>query len=139
MDIITSIPVRTFQSESISSLLQDVHERVSRRAYQNFETRGCADGHALDDWLEAERELIIKPIPNVHVGPEDIIVEMILPEINLPNLSVHLAPRQLVISSGVEDNGLQVCQVIDLPLEISLDGVDAEQFSNMLRITTALA
>ena len=68
MDIITSIPVRTFQSESISSLLQDVHERVSRRAYQNFETRGCADGHALDDWLEAEYRLAERLNPIEYLG-----------------------------------------------------------------------
>ena len=30
---------------------------ISRRAYERFEARGREDGHDLDDWLEAERDL----------------------------------------------------------------------------------
>jgi Protein of unknown function (DUF2934) len=30
---------------------------VARRAYDLYLARGCEPGHALDDWLDAEREL----------------------------------------------------------------------------------
>jgi hypothetical protein len=30
---------------------------VARRAYERYEARGREDGHALDDWLNAERDL----------------------------------------------------------------------------------
>ena len=30
---------------------------IARRAYDLFEQRGSRDGHDVDDWLEAEREL----------------------------------------------------------------------------------
>ena len=30
---------------------------IQTRAYELFEERGCQDGHALDDWLQAEREM----------------------------------------------------------------------------------
>jgi len=93
----------------------------------------------LDDWLNAERELIIKPVPVVRAHGADIFVEMLLPEIDLPNLTVHVAPSQLVISSDPDEDGLQLCQMIDLPCEISLDGVDAEQLHNMLHVTAAVA
>ncbi len=32
-------------------------EMIRERAYQIFLSRGGAPGHALDDWLQAEREL----------------------------------------------------------------------------------
>ena len=32
-------------------------EEIEKRAYQLFEERGCRDGHALKDWIDAEREL----------------------------------------------------------------------------------
>ena len=36
----------------------DVPEtEVARRAYELYEQRGGADGHDIDDWLLAEREL----------------------------------------------------------------------------------
>jgi hypothetical protein len=35
------------------------HE-IRIRAYDLYERRGCTDGHALDDWLEAEYEVLHK-------------------------------------------------------------------------------
>jgi hypothetical protein len=115
MDILTSIPVRVNGPETTSRVLENVRERIRQRAYENFVERGSIDGYDLDDWLNAERELIIKSIPVVGAQGEDIFVEMTLPEIDLTNLTVHVAPRQLVISSDPDEDGLQLCQVIDLP------------------------
>ena len=77
--------------------------------------------------------------PVVSVDREDITVEVLLPEIDLPNIAVHIAPRQFLISSDIDEDGLQICQLIDLPYEVSMDGVDAEQTRNMVRVTAALA
>jgi hypothetical protein len=33
-------------------------EMVQRRAYEIYESRGHIDGAALDDWLQAEREVL---------------------------------------------------------------------------------
>src|SRR5262245_11633060 len=138
MDIVTSVPVRLGGPESIPFVLQEVRERIAHRAYENFVERGAVHGHDFDDWLNAERELIMKPAAAVHAGGEDVFVEMVLPEIELPNLTVHIARRQLVVSSDPDADGLQLCQVVELPVEISLDGVDAEQLYNMLRIAAAV-
>ena len=36
---------------------QDLRARISERAYALYEERGCVDGHALEHWLEAERQV----------------------------------------------------------------------------------
>jgi len=36
----------------------DLHEEVCRRAYELYEQRGREDGHELDDWLQAESEIL---------------------------------------------------------------------------------
>ncbi|MGE5709972.1 MAG: DUF2934 domain-containing protein [Nitrospira sp.] len=36
----------------------DLQARVATRAYEIHAERGFRSGHALDDWLEAEREII---------------------------------------------------------------------------------
>jgi Protein of unknown function (DUF2934) len=36
----------------------DVEELVRRRAYQIYEQRGMASGSAIDDWLQAEAEIL---------------------------------------------------------------------------------
>lgn len=35
---------------------EDLHARVTARAYELYVQRGSRDGCALEDWLEAERE-----------------------------------------------------------------------------------
>ena len=35
----------------------DLEEKIRLRAYQLYEQRGKRNGHAMDDWLEAEAEL----------------------------------------------------------------------------------
>src|SRR6185503_18762017 len=34
-----------------------IHDLIRKRAYQLFEARGRQQGHELDDWLQAEREI----------------------------------------------------------------------------------
>jgi hypothetical protein len=36
----------------------DLHIRIAQRAYELHAERGYQEGHALDDWLEAEREIL---------------------------------------------------------------------------------
>ncbi len=33
------------------------HEQIARRAYELYLARGATDGHAEQDWMQAEREL----------------------------------------------------------------------------------
>lgn len=35
-----------------------LHDRIAKRAYEIYDQRGREDGHALDDWLQAEREIL---------------------------------------------------------------------------------
>ncbi len=42
----------------------DSEQKIRLRAYEIFEARGRTHGHDLDDWLQAEREIIKG---NIHV------------------------------------------------------------------------
>ena len=45
--------------------LELTEEIIRTRAYQLFEQRGCEQGHDLDDWLQAEAEIMgKKPAPS---------------------------------------------------------------------------
>ena len=53
---------------SASSVTSDgALELIRARAYRLFESRGQRPGHALDDWLQAERE-ILRPSPSPEGG-----------------------------------------------------------------------
>ena len=34
------------------------YQQISQRAYELYEARGRVDGHDVEDWLQAEREII---------------------------------------------------------------------------------
>ena len=36
---------------------QEVEHQIRLRAYELYETRGCENGHELDDWLRAKEEI----------------------------------------------------------------------------------
>ena len=42
---------------------EDLHARISGRAYELYLQRGCRDGHAQEDWLDAEREILDREFP----------------------------------------------------------------------------
>ena len=53
---------------------EDLQERVRRRAYDLYERRGREEGHDVEDWLQAEAEIVpaglkLKPVaPGIWVG-----------------------------------------------------------------------
>jgi hypothetical protein len=44
-------------SESLTAKTHPTPEEIELRSYQIYIERGCADGHDVDDWLQAEHEL----------------------------------------------------------------------------------
>lgn len=36
----------------------DLHARITTRAYELYVQRGCREGCAVEDWLDAEREIV---------------------------------------------------------------------------------
>jgi len=38
------------------------HEQIATRAYEIYLANGCQEGHAQDDWLQAQYELLQQPV-----------------------------------------------------------------------------
>ncbi len=53
------VPVKT-SSVSGTTGAEAVVEEIRTRAYELYEERGREDGHEMDDWLQAEAEVIGK-------------------------------------------------------------------------------
>ena len=41
----------------------DLHAHIAIRAYELYVQRGCREGCAMDDWLDAEREIMSREFP----------------------------------------------------------------------------
>jgi hypothetical protein len=53
------------QPETQQGFQPPTHEQVARRAYELYLERGCQPGHEVDDWLQAEYELMRLPIRKI--------------------------------------------------------------------------
>lgn len=45
------------------SSFDDLHAHIPARAYERYVERGYRDGCALEDWLDAEREILSREFP----------------------------------------------------------------------------
>jgi hypothetical protein len=63
------VGVRKIRSGAVAvpSLPSPGNDAIAARAYQLFLERGCHHGRELDDWLAAERELVVATTPAVKV------------------------------------------------------------------------
>jgi phosphoenolpyruvate synthase/pyruvate phosphate dikinase len=43
------------------ALSDELQERIAKRAYDLYRERGCREGCALEDWVDAEREILTVP------------------------------------------------------------------------------
>jgi hypothetical protein len=41
----------------------DLHARIATRAYELYVQRGCREACAVEDWLDAEREIVSREFP----------------------------------------------------------------------------
>ena len=48
------------QNQAVNNILSAIslHEQIETRAHEIYLTRGAEPGHELDDWLQAEREIM---------------------------------------------------------------------------------
>ena len=48
------------QTQTVNSILDAIslHEQIEARAHEIYLTRGAEPGHEMEDWLQAEREIM---------------------------------------------------------------------------------
>ncbi|MBX7123979.1 MAG: DUF2934 domain-containing protein [Opitutaceae bacterium] len=54
-----NVPVSTRKAAgSAQAAVDDLHARITARAYELYVERGCRNGYHLEDWLDAERVIL---------------------------------------------------------------------------------
>ena len=130
--MVTRIPV-----EKTAADTADVSEQIRALAYHLFQSRGGNDGRDLDDWLEAERELILAP--SSEVVQRDGKFEIRMPAEGYEPREIHVTalPGSLVVKAASERNAGQkiLLRTIDLPEPVDADRTTARFDNGMLYVT----
>src|SRR5579872_5168199 len=91
------VPISVHPVRSLIAQLDEWTNRVSQRAYELFQGRGFADGHDLDDWLAAERELF-KPLSlEVKDTKDAFIISANVPGFEAKDLEIQVDGSRLIL------------------------------------------
>jgi len=137
--------------------MESVLERIRARAFDLFSGRGFGQGHALDDWLAAERE-ICWPAGELVEEDKTYSLTVALSGFEPADISVTATPHELIVhaksktESKKEEEakkGQKVCwsefrsndvyRQVELPKNIDVQSVSASLNKGLLKIVATKA
>ncbi len=142
-------PVKVVAASTVARQLNETKDRVARRAYERFESRGRVHGRDLDDWLQAEAEILHRIPHTVAETAANFIVFAQLPgSWSAGELLVGIDPHRLIVlgerraavtysdSSGAhtESHVLPIVRVLELPVNVDPARTTASLANNTLEI-----
>lgn len=150
---VMNIPVRVRRAESLSPETDKMEQRVRQRAYELFQARGGRDGAHLDDWVDAERELIWKPCIEIREKGGQLSIDVELPGIQPRDLDVKVTADRLLVRARTSHLQLEyrgaihiserttkdVFRAVDLPKPIDPERVRAEYYQGLLHVVASLS
>jgi HSP20 family protein len=140
--------VEIVEPRALLDRFNKLSEQISRRAYEIFEQRGKTFGHDLEDWFEAESQILPPFQLRIKETNDALTVEAETPEFSAKELEVSLEPWRLTISGKKEAKEEQkkgetiyqeqrtneLLRVIDLPAEIDSAKATATLKNRLLEI-----
>jgi len=81
--------------------LDRLADRIRVQAYDLFARRGASDGHALDDWLAAERE-VCWPSAELIERDKEFVLKVALAGFAPKEIDVTATPREIIVKAGHE-------------------------------------
>jgi HSP20 family molecular chaperone IbpA len=77
-------------------------EDIRQRAFELFEKRRCEAGHALEDWLKAEHEVLGWPVAEMSEHTDGYELQVRLPGLEAKHVDVTAAPAEIIIQAACE-------------------------------------
>jgi len=133
--------------------MKSLAERIRERAYHLFERRGRHDGSALNDWLQAEDDLLTIPKSDLVETDGRFEMQVAVPGFDAKDIEVDALPDAVIVRAEnshkheTKDDRIQFCEFsqkalfrrFDLPTPVDLDHVTAEFDKGLLKISAPKA
>jgi HSP20 family protein len=118
-------PLKVVAATDLFARLQRLHDSVARRAFEIFESNGRSFGRDLENWLQAESELLHPVHVDVAESNEGLAVRIEIPGFR---------GEQLEVSVYKEYCSDQILRVIELPAEVVAGRVAATLRDGVLEL-----
>lgn len=137
------------EGESLIDRMRDISHEIARRAYELFEGRGKQSGRDLDDWLDAETDVLRRIPVDLTETDNDVTLRAELPGFNAKDLNVSVEPHRILINGKQsksderteeshvikECSSKEVFRAINLHTEVDPASADANIKDGILKIT----
>ena len=123
-------------------------DAVARRAYEIFENRGRVRGHDLDDWIQAESELIYPLCLEIEERRDALTVKGDLPGLDRDEFEVSVQPQAVTVTgeckqsgsdngqgeAGESQNGKWILRIVELPALVMVEKATASFAGGQLKV-----
>jgi len=135
--------------EELFDHAQELHDSISKRAYELFEHDGHEPGRALEHWLNAEKETLHPVAVELMETDDALTLRAEVPGFRGEDLKLSVEPRRLAISGKREAHeekksrrtiyqehlSNQICRSLELPIEIDPSQTKAAIEDGVLEIS----
>ena len=141
-------PLKVVAATDLFASMQRLHDSVARRASEIFESQGRTFGHDLENWLQAESELLHPVHVDVAESDEGLTVRAEIPGFKAEQLEVSMEPRRVTIAGKREAEERKnektiyrescsdhILRVIELPAEVVAGKIVATLRDGVLELT----
>ena len=90
-----AVPIR--KPSSILDEMKDMQDRIMRRAYEIFEQNGSTLGRDLDNWAQAEREMVWKPAFELSEKDGRFQLEAAISGVDPKDIDIEVTPEDIVL------------------------------------------
>jgi HSP20 family protein len=139
--------------ESVWDRLQEMEERIMRRAYDIFRGNGSVFGTDLENWFAAERELVWKPAIELREKDGKFEVQVAVAGIDPKDIRIEVTPEALLVKGETktekkEEKGEvhtsefqsgSLFRSIQFPKKVDADKVKAEIKNGLLTVRAPIA
>lgn len=146
----------TSSNEALNRLTQfrkTLHDDICEKAFRLFQQKGCQSSNELEDWVEAEREVLCCPPSELAETSDEIRIRAAVPGLDARTMQVYVLPNSITIEGQMEapkhanDEKIhfseltekKVLRQFDLPTPIDPERVQATLEDGVLRISAKKA
>jgi len=141
-------PARAIEPQNLFEQFNRIYDSIARRAFEIFEGNGRVFGRDLENWLQAESELLHPVKINMTETDGGLTVQAEVPGFTNKDLQIRMEPRRLTISGKRETSekhkkgktiyeehrSNEILRVVNLPAAVDTENVTATLKNGVLEL-----
>ena len=136
-------------STSLSERIESITDSIRQCAFNLFQNRNGHQGSELEDWLQAEREVVSIPTSELTGDDNKFVARIALPGFNPKDVHISAMPGVLIVDAASSHtahgngDGVRFCEFsdkqvyrrIDWPDDVDVDNVTASLDKGILEVS----